>query len=272
MNGGVEITRCLMCRRCVTGGTAFCVRHVVAGVGRPFVKCSLCELPCRSVALCVVHLAAAPRSAFEEDVLAWHRKTLLRERATQLGLARSVHTGSDDEEEDEVATPSWRVHHVANTDSPLLRAHLEEDKGVIGDEDGRRNKLRKVEQLYALQVSRLEDILRSCDNQIDSSTPSLNSAVRSFADPVPEPRVPERMMELSQREAGSGSMCKHKGCAQQCLQPSQYCFAHICDDSKQTLFSPCSVCKTPVLRSNSSDTCPTHTPPAPKMKPISGTK
>ena len=264
-----EVTRCLMCKRCVTGGTAFCVRHIVAGVGRPFVRCAAapCELPCRGATLCVVHGGGLPRSAFEEDVVALHKKLCLKERLGQLGVVRSSNAPSDDDEEDEVATPSWRVQFFCEAGSPLLQAHLEEEHGVVGEEEGRSAKLRKVEQLYALQVARLEDVLRSGDNQLDSLAPSANPAVWPAHSPAPEPPVPERVVQLSQREAGSVVACRRKGCVHNALLPSQFCQGHICEDSKQTLFAPCAVCKTPVLRVLCSDTCPTHTPPAPKMKP-----
>jgi hypothetical protein len=262
----MDLVKCFSCSRGVTAGTSFCVKHVVSGVGRPFVTCSVaqCELPCRGGPQCVVHMGGVARSAFEEDVLELHRKKLLKKRLASLGISRSQHAVSDDEDEDaDVAVPSWRAHVFTSSASPLLQAHLEEDYGVAF-EGGRRAKLRKVEQMYSLQVSRLEDILRSCEQYADDA--QLLAAVRPNRH-VPEPRAPDLILELAQREAGL-ALCKHKACSALALGPSPFCVAHVSEDVKQTLFTVCSVCKVSVLRTINPgvDTCPAHTPPAPKMK------
>jgi hypothetical protein len=248
MSFNVELATCSMCRRGVTGGTSFCAEHVVAGVGRPFVGCAVpqCELPCRDRTTCVVHGSGVPRSAFEEDVVALQKKRRVESRFDV-----------DDEGLDETGTPSWRVSCRTELGVPCLQALLEQD------DVGRPVKLGVMAQLYAMQVARLEDVLRSADNQ-----QTLNLALWPSRSPAPEPPASDRVVELSQREAGSVSSCRHKGCAEEALAAAHYCVNHICDDTKQTMFAACVTCKAPVLRALLSDTCPTHTPPAPKMKPL----
>ncbi len=259
-----ELVKCLNCSRSVTSGTSYCVKHVVGGVGRPFVLCSQsgCDLPCRGAAVCVVHSGGVARCTFEEDVLLLHRKRLQKRKLLSLGVLRSQHAGSDDEEEADVAVPSWRVHVLTSTASPLLQMHLESEDGVAF-EGSRKAKLRKVEQMYELQLSRLEDVMRSCDN--NPSNPLLAS-VRAWSDPVTESRAPDLAIELSQREAGTAT-CKRKGCSAFVVGPSPFCVTHILDDPKQNLFGSCNICKITFLRTwnPGAETCPTHTPSAPKM-------
>lgn len=264
----MELVKCLNCSRCVTAGTAFCIKHVVAGVGRPFGVCSVgdCGLPCRGSSQCVLHLGnGIARSAFEEDVLMLHKKKLLKAKLAKLGIARSQNAGSDGEEDADVAVPSWRVHLQSSTGSPMLLAHLEEEDGLVF-EGSRQAKLRKVEKMYELQVARLEDMLRACDNQPTAETHMYASIRPIGVAEVGEPRVPDVMMELAQREAGLAT-CKRKGCTSLTIGPSPYCVAHVMDDAKQTLFTACAVCKTSTLRTLNpgSETCPNHTPPPPPM-------
>jgi hypothetical protein len=257
----VDLVKCLMCGRAVTGCTAYCAKHVVVGFGRPFVVCSQqgCALPCRGASLCVVHgSAGVARCAFDEDVLSLHRKQLLKAKLASLDIARSQHAGSDDED-DSVAVPSWRVNLFSATGSPLLQAYLEGDE--MQGLERRAAKLRKVEQMYTMQVARLEDFLRSGDNVPNDP---VCASVRPFVGHIPDSRATDQVIELSQRENGL-TVCKRKGCSANAITPSPYCVAHITDDPKQTLFLSCSVpaCKVTVLRTFNpgAETCPTHTPP-----------
>lgn len=150
------------------------------------------------------------------------------------GILPSEHT------DDEQVGESRHCLHVVSTSSPLLDALLEGREVPLGD-GSRASKLQRMEKLVQLQVSRLEDVIRSYQQSGNAATLQSHSVRVGHASSVDSIAAVQRDVSCVD--------CRTRGCPLEAIVGVGYCLDHAAESNRYPFFSACPTCGKTMLAS-----------------------